>query len=74
MLHVLTLTMYSLDDFVLKVLIYDFFVITRTFIVLFTDARFAFQLVRIAYIDVVLKFGYYIIDIKYTVNFNFRYS
>ena len=37
MLHFLTLTMCSLVDFVLKVLIYDFFVITLNFIVLLTD-------------------------------------
>jgi len=33
-----------------------------------------FCFVRIAFIDVVLQFGYDIIFIMYTDNFNFRYS
>jgi hypothetical protein len=63
MLHVLTLTMYSFVDFVLKVLIYIIFVITRTYIMLFADTRFTFQFVHIEYFDVLLQFGHDIIDI-----------
>ena len=41
---------------------------------LLTDAHFTFQFVVVAYIDVLLQFGYDIIDVMYTINFNFRYS